>query len=570
MTEMPTKPGYDRSHAIVVGIDHYASASPLGYAVSDAKAVAGVLPKMGFDPSDIHVLLDQAATGKAIHRSFLQLSRDATSIEDRLFIFYAGHGHTERARKGDVGYLVPYDGDYTDLSSLLRWDLLTRDADLISAKHILFVMDACYGGLAITRSLKPGSSRFLKDMMQRTARQVLTAGKADEVVADLGGPRPDHSVFTGHFLDALEGAAASDGILTANGVMAYVYDKVSLDGESEQTPHFGYLSGDGDFIFNPPELTEEEEDLSKDQDKLIPIPGSVLLHDSGASLIDRAKGLIASASSKIHLYDLVSQETRHAIAATSQELFAVQGSWSPEEFARRIQDYNQATKDLRSLQMLLGFWGSEVHYDSIVLPGKRLAEQVTNSSGLNVWLRLRWYPVLVLVYSCGLGAVYADKYANFFQLLHARIPDPRQYKSTTTVVEALCSDVAELIGAFKTLPGHERQHVPTSEYLFKELQPTADDLLFVGAEYEEVFDRVEMLIALECWSLEGWGPPGRFSWKHSSRGRVSSPYNAIIEEAKMAGPGWKPLKAGFFSGSADVFQKTAEAYSKFMEGLRFW
>src|SRR5438067_13740703 len=101
-------------------------------------------------------------------------------------------------------------------------------------------MDACYGGLAIMRALKPGSMRFLKDMLMRHSRQVLTAGKADEVVADRGGPLPNHSVFTGHLLEALSGKAAdAEGLLTANGVMTYVYHLVGRDAGSQQTPHFG-------------------------------------------------------------------------------------------------------------------------------------------------------------------------------------------------------------------------------------------------------------------------------------------------------------------------------------------
>jgi hypothetical protein len=94
---------------------------------------------------------------------------------------------TQTGRRGEVGFLVPHDGDLSNLSTLIRWDDLTRNAELIVAKHILFVMDACYGGLAITRSLSAGSMRFLKDMLQRYSRQVLTAGKANEVVADAGG-----------------------------------------------------------------------------------------------------------------------------------------------------------------------------------------------------------------------------------------------------------------------------------------------------------------------------------------------------------------------------------------------
>ena len=64
-------------------------------------------------------------------------------------------------------------------------------------------------------------------MCKRLSRQVLTAGKADETVSDGNGPISGHSIFTGHLIQGLEGKAATkEGIITANGVMAYVYDKV--------------------------------------------------------------------------------------------------------------------------------------------------------------------------------------------------------------------------------------------------------------------------------------------------------------------------------------------------------
>jgi uncharacterized caspase-like protein len=122
----------------------------------------------------------------------------------RVLIFFAGHGHTVSGNRGEIGFLVPVDGQVSDLSTLIRWDELTRNADLVPAKHMLFLMDACYGGLALSRRpLPPGSMRFVRDMLQRFSRQVLSAGKADEPVADAGGPRPGHSIFTGHVLDAL-------------------------------------------------------------------------------------------------------------------------------------------------------------------------------------------------------------------------------------------------------------------------------------------------------------------------------------------------------------------------------
>jgi len=185
------KTHYANSRALIIGIDKYASASPLSYAVSDASEVRGILTEeLGFPATNITYLTDAEATRDRILRAYLRFAADDIDIDERLLVFFAGHGYTRTGSRGEIGYLVPFDADLSDLATLIRWDDLTRNAELIRAKHILFIMDACYGGLALTRHLQPGSTRFLKDMMLRHSRQVLTAGKADEVVADSGGPIP--------------------------------------------------------------------------------------------------------------------------------------------------------------------------------------------------------------------------------------------------------------------------------------------------------------------------------------------------------------------------------------------
>jgi uncharacterized caspase-like protein len=116
-------------------------------------------------------------------QSFINFTNDHVELDDRIFVFFAGHGITRAGYKGEVGYLVPYDANPKDYSTLIRWDDLTRNADLIRAKHMLFIMDACYGGLALVRTLQPGSTRFLKDMLLRYSRQVFgrTIGKSFSV-----------------------------------------------------------------------------------------------------------------------------------------------------------------------------------------------------------------------------------------------------------------------------------------------------------------------------------------------------------------------------------------------------
>jgi uncharacterized caspase-like protein len=261
---MKYRPNYSSSWALVIGINEYRHTSPLEIARADAEAMRDVLiGDFKFPEKNVCTLLDSQATRTRIMERFL--SYESLDPDDRLLVFFAGHGSTVEGSRGPIGYLVPVDGKLTDKSSLIRWDDLTRNADIVPAKHVLFVMDACYSGLAIQRAFTAGERRFVTDMMQRSSRQVITAGKADEVVADGGGPTGRNSIFTGYLLEGLGGSAADlDGVITASSLMNYTYQKVATDSRSKQTPHFGHVDGDGDFIFRTPDDTHLIEASGQD------------------------------------------------------------------------------------------------------------------------------------------------------------------------------------------------------------------------------------------------------------------------------------------------------------------
>jgi len=126
-------------------------------------------------------------------------------------------------------------------------------SESLTSKHVLFVMDACYSGLGLTRG---GASNYLRDNAKRIGRQMLTAGGTDQMVAD-GGPN-GHSVFTWTLMQGLSGKADlnGDGIITATELAAYVAPAVAA--VSKQTPAFGSLPGSegGDFVFELPVETE--------------------------------------------------------------------------------------------------------------------------------------------------------------------------------------------------------------------------------------------------------------------------------------------------------------------------
>lgn len=561
---------YSESYALVIGINRYQHCGPLGYAVQDAEAIAEVLKeKFGFNDGNLTLLTDEEATKEKILKNYMRLCQEGSNADDRVIVFFAGHGHTEKNRKREVGFLVPVDGDPYDLSSLLRWDELTRNADLINAKHMFFIMDACYGGLAITRAIRPGSMRFIRDMMQRPARQVLTAGKADEVVADLGGPLAGHSVFTGYLLKALNGAACDNaGNLTAAGITAYVYQSVGADESSSQTPHFGHLQGDGDMVFNPIFPSESTENTPTSEDVLFSVP-AVLKSGEHVEVdnLTELKELLSENKNRIQLHDFISQHTREILSATSADYFPLKGELDNASFVERLHKYEEAILPMIPQEMLLGRWSISSQRESMCMPLKRLTERIEVRSGTTHLLHSRWYPILLLMYAAGIGCIADANYENLYSIFHMPVSDRYDNVKSLALIAAISRPIAEISDRFKAIPEYSNMHAARSEYIYKYLQPIADDTLFLGVEYEAVFDRFELLMALEFAHLNApekidestrvWGPVGRFSWKESHE---SGPIYSMTKEADSSGSEWPPLLSGFFSGSQTRFKTLVTKY----------
>ena len=580
---------YSNSWALIIGINKYVHTSPLNYATNDAQALAEILKQsFKFPKQNISLLLDEKATKKTIHKLFMDFTdKEKIKPDDRFVVFFAGHGHTVQGRRGEVGFLIPVDGKPKDLNTLIRWDELTRNADLIPAKHMFFLMDACYGGLALLRTPAFGSMRFMGDMLKRYARQVLTAGKADETVADGSGVRPGNSIFTAHLLNGLEGQAATEnGIIAASGIMAYVYQQVAHDQYSHQTPHYGFVDGDGDFIFDTSLLDAKRKAASTsteinpkgekgEEDILIntspPIAPAFTSEDS---VVDKIKELLSVPSKRIKLADFVNLRVRHFLDAADLRHFPVQGVVADEKnFIERIHKYEEIVKDLQQIAVLIAQWGEGEQLDLLEKIFTRLAEADKGSSGTVLWLRLSWYPILVLVYSVGMTALATRKYDALRIALLTPVHTDREYYNDghPPLMIPTFSNILELREQFKLLPGHERHYVPRSEYLYKNLQPILEDALFLGKSYESTFDEFEIMAALTFSDVTGsdWGPPGRFAWKNS-RHFGEKPFTRLVEYAKKSGENWEPLKVGFFGGSLDRFNKIVNSYSELLSKLNWW
>jgi peptidoglycan/xylan/chitin deacetylase (PgdA/CDA1 family)/tetratricopeptide (TPR) repeat protein len=269
---------YRESWAVIIGINDYRNWPKLRYAVNDANGIEeSLVQHFGFQRDHIRKLLNGDATRQRIMEVLGDEFTDGKKVQrdDRVFFFFAGHGATRTFEDGrQLGFIVPVDADASNYySTAISMTSLREASDLIPAKHIYFIMDSCYSGLALTRGMGMFSKdkSYLDEISRRAAREILTAGGADQQVAD-DGPG-GHSVFTWALLEGLEGKADLDGngVITASELGAYVSPIVASF--AKQTPTVGNLVGSegGEFMFelqptaltsNTPQLDSHAQELT--------------------------------------------------------------------------------------------------------------------------------------------------------------------------------------------------------------------------------------------------------------------------------------------------------------------
>lgn len=262
MSESAYTPEYRNSWALLIGIDDYqADLPPLNTAAKGVRALADTLQtELGFKPEHIIVLENEAATQRAIRRAFTAPLSRANKVgpDDRVVIYFGGHGLTFDTAEGEVGCIAPHDIEPGFIDTAIPMDELTRLANRIHAKHVLFLLDACFSGFATTREASAGVERQVQDFLLRPARQVITAGTREQTVSDYWGPG-GHSLFTGFLLEGLRGAApAPGGVLRAFHLAGYLQDQVAQHSRSLQTPQYAALLGSqgGDFIFSVRDVSD--------------------------------------------------------------------------------------------------------------------------------------------------------------------------------------------------------------------------------------------------------------------------------------------------------------------------
>ena len=238
---------YGASHALVIGIDAYVGGWPrLSNAVKDARLVAEELNGKGFDVT-LRTDLKAAELDRTLREFFVVKGADRKA---RLFVWYAGHGHTQ----GGEGFLVPADAPRPDAGAMFKLKALPirrfgEYVRLAESKHVYSVFDSCFAG-TVFDSQRALPSPAITRATTLPVRQFLTSGDAEQTVSDDG-------TFRELFIRALRGEervdANADGYVTASELGLHLSDRLTNLTKTRQTPRYGKLRDKdfdrGDFVF---------------------------------------------------------------------------------------------------------------------------------------------------------------------------------------------------------------------------------------------------------------------------------------------------------------------------------
>jgi uncharacterized caspase-like protein len=260
---MGTAPAFNKSYALLIGIEKYRNLPRLSSPGQDVDRLAGYLQQQGFD--EVVSIKDEYVTQDTLRQpeKYLQIK---LGRDDRFLFYYSGHGMSVADGVRTRGYLPLIDETFGGHARSIAMDELVDWMKGLAAQHLLVILDSCFSGLAIggieQKGFRLTDPKIDQEELQRLsrgpARYLLMAGT--ERQESFGGRMWNGSLFTDTLIKGMQSGADffHDGIVTTRGLYVYLQKVVPAEAQKtgrELTPllmdlNFNGVS-QGEFIFVP-------------------------------------------------------------------------------------------------------------------------------------------------------------------------------------------------------------------------------------------------------------------------------------------------------------------------------
>ncbi len=243
----PDRPKFEGAyHALIVGNGDYDFLPGLETAINDAEAVADVIQRRYvFDKENVTVLTN--ATRRDILGQLVGL-RKSLGEDDRLLIYYSGHGYIDEATLS--GFWQPADAEEFDDFTWIAVDDVVRNLKGMaekSAKHVLVIVDSVFPVAKMRGVPRRKRDEYFDTIDSYVSRKMISSGVSKPTPNDRSG---GHSVFADELVKILE--ANQEPYITSQQLFDKLTQRILVT--SDQKPEWGTVpnagdEGSGEFTF---------------------------------------------------------------------------------------------------------------------------------------------------------------------------------------------------------------------------------------------------------------------------------------------------------------------------------
>ena len=273
---------------------------------------------------------------------------------------------------------------------------------------------------------------------------------------------------------------------------------------------------------------------------------------------------------RIKLDDLIRNETKklYQNIVSSRFPIDIKRNELEKEQSRRIREYEELAEILYNIIITLSWYDREGKHSELITHAIELIGRSSkHGGGYTTLINLRLYPSLLLLYGVGISSVSTKAFNNLYAAI--MLPKVMGFYGEVPAYQVIYPDYI-----FQSIPTKilwkNKTYTAANEKVAEVCRKGFSLYIPDDEKYNQMFDIFEYILCLIYYDQKGSGLVGRFKWRYYNINELAKePIEQYIEEGLAQGNEWGLLKAGFFAGSVERFNKSLQQIHKFLHEKRW-
>lgn len=284
--------------------------------------------------------------------------------------------------------------------------------------------------------------------------------------------------------------------------------------------------------------------------------------DVVATSVGALKRYLVGPEHRIRLFEMMTKATEEVVQRVTVDRFNANRLDQGDALLDRLQAYFEACRPLMHLLFTGCHFGDEAHEDLWTTCIQRVADTYKRTGGYDKMNELQRVPALLTMNAAAFGALLGKRYRNLVAVT-VRPLFKRDEQEDLPLIRRISTGSTIDRDLLRTAKRFDKRQTPASELMFEYLRELGRNVLVSDAEYQEAFDRFEIVLGLLTIDAGGWAT-GCFAWRdgrigaHTEQGHIAR----VRKEFEAQGANWGPLSVGLFGGEPDRVKKAFEELSQ--------